>query len=224
MTLSRELEFGGEEILAAHDYAEMGNTAAADEVCHSADEWHAMFNANINATAPHLIRGFTFHTGLEGGGDITISGADITIADGDHGLETGDFVTVQSANHAGIGTVTKTDDHNFIVDIAWAADQVCTWQMGSYLKCTKADLYRGVWTASVSQSLNAKHISQVTPVLDATANPKAASPVRIDNNTDVDGMHGNGLMSFSVNERIWFAVQSDAAQTITFETRNVSIH
>ena len=62
------------------DYAEMGNIIAGDEILHSADEWHALFNANIVAG---LISGFTFVAGKEGTGNITTAGggAAINIAD-----------------------------------------------------------------------------------------------------------------------------------------------
>ena len=212
--------------LGSSDYGEFGNTVAADEVLVSADEWHAAYNANINASAPHLSVGFTFVAGSNGTGNVTTAaaGAAININDAAHGLLSGDYVTVQSANHVGIGTVTLVDVDNFTVDIAYVGDEVATWQMGSYLKVATTGIYRGVWNASFSQSLNNTQTSIIAPVVNATVATKAFASRLLANNSDVGSIGGNGIMSFTANDRVWFAIQTTAAQTITVENRNVSIH
>ena len=227
MTLSREFEFGGKEISGVFDYAEMGNTVDADEVLGTADEDHALCSANINASAPHLISGFTFTAGSEGSGNITTAqgGDSINIAEiVAHRLSTGDFVTVQSTNHVGIGTVLRVDDDNFEVDISYRGNEAVTWQMGSYIKCNTAGTYRGVWTGSIGQSLNNTQTNTVTPVVNTTKNPKATPTTLLNNNSDYATLAGNGIMQLSVGDRVWFVAQSTAVQTLTFKTRNVSIH
>ena len=218
---------GVEHILTtgAADYAEMGNTTDADEVLTVAAKDYAMYSANINATAPHVISGFTFQAGSVGSGTTTTAdaGNSINIADGTHGLATGDFVTVQSTNHNGIGTVLYVDADNFEVDISWVADEAITWQMGSYIKCATAGVYRGMWSGSINQSLNNTQTNTVSPVLNATKATKATSTTLLNNNSDYTTLAGNGIMSFAVDDRIWFVAQSTAAQTLTFKTRNVSI-
>lgn len=212
--------------LGASDYGEMGNTASAGEVMQSADEWHAMFHANINASAPHISSGFTFVAGKEGAGNITTAaaGAAININDAAHGLASGDYVTVQSANHVGVGTVTLVDSSNFTVDIAFVGNEAATWQMGSYLLVATAGVYRGAWNASFSQSLNNTQTSIISPFVNVTQSTKAQAARLLSNNSDVGSIGGNGMMSFTAGDRIWFGAQSSAAQSLTFTIRNVSIH
>ena len=207
------------------DYAEMGNTVNAAEVLHSADEWHGMFHANIDASAPRMISGWSFVAGKDGAGNITTAGGGflINIADAAHGLLDGDYVTVQSASHAGIGIVTYVDAGNFIVDIAFVGNEACTWQMGSYLLCATTGQYRGIWTASFTQSLANAQTSTATPVVNVTIAVKATSTHKLSNATDVGHLGGNGLMDFTAGDRVWFAAQSTGAQTLTFTIRNVSI-
>jgi len=210
------------------DYGEMGNVygSSATETLESTDEWHAIYHTNITGSAPHLNNNFTFTVGSHGGGNITTAaaGAAINIADTAHGLTTGDFVTVQSANHAGVGTVTLVDADNFTVDIAYVGDEAATWQMGSYLTVSSAGVYRGVWNMGISQSATNSQTSIIAPFVNATQSTKAVAPRLVDNSSDIGMIGGNGLMSFSADDRIWFAVQSTSAQTLTFLVFNVTIH
>ena len=214
--------------LGSSDYGEMGNVygSSATEVLHSNDEWHGMFHANITGSAPHLNSGFSFVAGKDGSGNITSAqaGAAINIADAAHGLLDDDIVTVQSANHVGVGTVVYVDSGNFEVDIAYVGDEASTWQMGSYLLVATSGTYRGAWNASFSQSLNNTQTSIITPFVNTTQSTKAVAARLLANNTDVGSIGGNGLMAFSANDRIWFAAQTTAAQTLTFTIRNVTLH
>jgi len=177
-----------------------------------------------------LNSGFSFVAGLEGAGYITTAqaGASIHIADVAHGLADGDIVTVQSANHVGIGTVlvsgVGTPLDNFEVDIAYVGDEAGTWQMGSYLLVATTGIYRGHWHASFTQSDNATRSNIVSSFVNTTQTTKATSIRALDNNTDVGSMGGGGIMSFTAGDRLWFAVQSSDPQTLTFLVRNVSIH
>lgn len=210
------------------DYGEMGNVygSSSTEVIHSAGEWHAFFHANLTGASPHLNNNFTFIAGMDGSGTTTTAqaGASINIADTAHGLATGDFVTVQSANHAGVGTVLLVDVDNFEVDISYVGDEAITWQMGSYLLVSSAGVYRGVWNAGITQGAPNSQTSLVFPFVNTTQSLKAVSPRLVDNSSDIGAIGGNGLMSFSANDRIWFAAQSTAAQTLTLLVFNVTIH
>lgn len=214
------------------DYGEMGNVygSSATEIIPSANEWRAMNHANITGSAPHLSSGFSFVAGSEGSGTTTTadSGNSINIADAAHGLADGDLVTVQSSNHIGVGTVLVTgvtdNTDNFEVDISYVANEAITWQMGSYLLVSKTGTYRGIWNASFSQSLNNTQTSTITPFMNTTQATKATASRLLANNSDVGAIGGNGIMSFTVNDRLWFACQTTAAQTLTFTIRNVSVH
>jgi len=216
------------DVVLCTDYGEMGNVygSSATEVIPSADEWCAMYHANITGAAPHLNSGFSFVAGMAGSGTTTTAqaGTSINIADAAHGLATGDIVTVQSANHAGIGTVLYVDAGNFEVDIAYVADEAITWQMGSYLLVATAGVYRGAWNASYSQSTANAQTSMVTPFVNTTASTKAVASRLLSNATDIGSIGGNGLMMFSAGDRVWFAAQATIAQTLTFTVRNVTIH
>lgn len=213
--------------LGASDYGEMGNIygASATEALVSADEWHAMYHSNITGSAPHLNDGFSFVVGKAGSGNITTAdgGAAINIADAAHGLLDGDFVTVQSANHVGVGTVTYVDAGNFEVDIVFVGNEAATWQMGSYLLVATDGIYRGTWDASFSQSLNNTQTSIITPFMNTMQATKAVAKQLLVNNTDSANIGGNGLMMFSAGDRLWFAAQTTAAQTLTFTSRNMTL-
>lgn len=213
---------------AVADYGEMGNTVDATEVVQSADEWHGMFNANINASAPHLSHGFSFVAGKEGViASVADNGSgDIRVTDVAHGLLTGDYITIQAsvAAYTGVHQVIKITDDTFdVTGEAYSATATGTWQMGSYLLVSHTGILRGVWNTSFKQSLNNTQTSIVTPFVNTTASSKAAAERLLANNTDVGSVGGNGLMSFTVNDRVWFACQTTAAQTLTFTIRNVSI-
>ena len=215
--------------LHAADYGEMGNIygSSATEVLHSADEWHAMFHTNITGSAPHLNSGFSFVAGKDGSGTTTTAGTgdSINIADAAHGLTTGDIVTVQSASHDNtIAYVNVIDDGNFEIKLTYAADEAITWQMGSYLLVATSGTYRGVWKTAFSQALNQRETSVMSPVVNTMINGKATGVRLLSNNTDSGSMTGNGIMSFTAGDRIWFAVQCTAAQTLTFLVSNTSIH
>jgi hypothetical protein len=220
---------GTEKILTegSSDYGEMGNVygSSATEVINSVSEWHGMCHANITGSAPHLNSGFSFVVGKLGSGNITTAqgGAAINIADVAHGLLDNDFVTVQSANHVGVGTVVYVDADNFEVDITYVGDEASTWQMGSYLLVATADIYFSVWNASFTQSDNATRTSIVTPYINTTICTKPTSRRALDNNTDEGSIGGNELISVSAGDRYWFACQSSDPQTLTFTVRNVSI-
>jgi hypothetical protein len=214
--------------LGSSDYGEMGNIFGdnATEIIHSADEWHGMFHANITGAPPHLNSGFTFVAGSEGSGSVTTAqgGAGINIADLSHGLVDGDIICVQSANHVGIDTVTYVDIGNFEITIGYLANEAATWQQGSYLLCATSGIYRGAWNASFSQSLNNTQTSLIAPYINTHQSTKAVASRLLTNNTDVGSIGGNGLMNFVNGDRIWFACQTTASQTLTFTIRNVSIH
>jgi hypothetical protein len=210
------------------DYGEMGNVygASATEVMNSANEWHGLCHVNITGSAPHLNHGFSFVAGKLGSGNITTAqaGAAINIADVAHGLLDDDCVTVQSANHVGVGTVVYVDVDNFEVDITFVGNEASTWQMGSYLLIATAGIYSSTWSGSFTQSDNATRNSIITPFVNTTQRTKSTVARALDNNTDVGSVSGNELMDCSVDDRIWFAAQSADPQTLTFTVRNMSIH
>ncbi len=221
---------GSENLLetGSSDYGEMGNLygESATEIVPSANQWCAMYHANIKGSAPHLNSGFSFVAGKTGSGTTTtaVAGAAINIADAAHGLSTGDYVTVQSANHVGVALVTKVDAGNFTVPISYVGDEAITWQMGSYLLCATAGIYRGAWNASFSQSTNNSQTTLITPFINTGQATKAIASRLLGNNSDVGSVGGNGIMSFTAGDRIWFAAQCTTAQTLTFIIRNVTIH
>jgi len=217
--------------LGTSDYGEMGNVmgSSATELMNSADEWHAMYHANITGSAPHLNSGFTFTAGFADDASAVIrdqiaGGDSLTIWQDAHGLLTGDYITLQSANHVGVKEVVKIDADSVHVDIAYVGDEVCTWQMGSYLSVANLGIFRGAWNASFSQSLNNTQTSIISPFVNTSQSTKAGASRLLQNNTDVGAIGGNGLMYFSVGDRIWFASQTTASQTLTFTIRNVTIH
>jgi hypothetical protein len=217
--------------LAGSDYGEMGNIygSSATEAIADANEWYACYHANITGSAPHLNSGFTFTAGQVGViGAVSDAGTgDVWIVDAGCNLTAGDYVTINScadANYNGVFEVKSVDVDSFTVTTTWGATDTGAWQEGSYLECNTTGNYRGVWTATITQSDAAARTTIVTPFLNAVQATKATALSRLANTSDQTHLGGNGLMLFTVGDRIWFAVQTSDPQTITFTVRNMSVH
>ena len=222
---------GNEQIMTAgsSDYGEMGNAnnSTATEVLAEADQWYACYHANINIG---LATGWTYQDGFAGEIASTSTGAGsvVTITDVGHGLTAGDYITMNGmsdVSYNGIYEVqtAPTVDTFTITETNTEASETGFWQMGSYLQCATTGVYRGVWTADVTQSGNNARTTHIAPFLNITESIKACSHVYLENSNDISQPHGNGLMPFTAGDRIWFGVTTSTAQTISFLVRNVSI-
>ncbi len=214
------------------DYGEMGNVsgASATEALAVADKWYGMYHANITGSAPHLSSGFTFVAGSYGAiaSSNTTAGASVIFTDTGHGLLAGDFITLNGMSNVSYDGVYKvqsaTTDTFTITETNTESSETGAWQMGSYLLCATTGTYRGAWNTSFTQSLNNTRTSIISPFVNTTQSTKAVASRLLANNTDVGSVGGNGMMAFSAGDRIWFAVQSSGAQTLTFVIRNMTIH
>jgi len=217
-------------IIGTTCYGEMGNEygSSATEVLGDAN-WHAMCHANISGSAPHMNSGFTFVAGKSGtiASSSTDPGSTVTFTDVDHGLLAGDYITLNTmsdASYNGVYEVQSVTDDTFTInETNTEASETGTWQMGAYLLVGTSGVYKGTWSASFTQSLNNTQTTIVSPFVNTTQATKATSVHMLNNNSDTGGFSGNGNMSFTAGDRIWFAVQTSAAQTITFLVRNLSV-
>jgi len=217
--------------LGASDYGEMGNVegSVATEVLAEADQWYGCYHANINAGE---LLGWTYTDGQAGviASTGTTPGSSVTINDVGHGLSVGDWIFINgTTSYNGVyevATVPNSDSFT-IAETNSEADEGggnAAWQEGSYLECATAGFYRGVWTANVTQSESAARTTHLAPFINGTGMTKAYSRVYLENTNDIAQPHGNGLIHFSVGDRIHFGVKTSDAQTINFLVRNVSIH
>lgn len=219
--------------LGASDYGEMGNVygSSATEAIATADQWTAMYHANITGSAPHLNSGFSFVAGTAGAISATSTGAGatVTMTSAAHTLAANDWITINgTTTYNGVEMVDSINGNDFYITATNSeADEgggAAAFQEGSYLLCATTGLYRGMWSCSFSQSLNNSETSIISPFVNGTQSTKATASRLLANNTDVGAIGGNGIMSFTAGDRIWFGVQTTAAQTLTFIVRNVSIH
>lgn len=217
--------------LGSSDYGEMGVEygSTVTEVLASADQWYGMYDADFDASAPHLNSGFTFTAGIAGviASASTSAGDSVIVTDAAHGLSNNDYITQNGMSDASYNGVYKvysvTTDTYTIVETNTESTETGFWQRGSYLLCATSGKYRGVWTATLTQPGTNKKV-HVTPYLNDAQSTKAYSYRHYSSSTDVGSQSGNGLMNFSAGDKIWFGVMSDAAQTITFEVFNMSVH
>jgi len=218
------------------DYGEMGNVygSSATELMRATDEWHAAFHTNITGSAPHLNNNFTFTAGLENtiasiaDNSGTAAGTVLVTTGTAHGLTIGDYITQNDCadgNYIGVFVVlTVPLTTTYTITATWGATDTGFLQMGSYLTVASSGVYRGAWNMAISQSAVNSQTTVITPFVNATQSTKAVAVRLVDNSSDIGAIGGNGLMSFSANDRIWFAVQSTSAQTLTFLIFNVTIH
>ena len=137
----------------------------------------------------------------------------------------GDFITINGATNAaynGAFEVQSAVTDSFTVTATWGATDTGAWQEGSYLQCATSGLYRGIWTSCATQVGTNKTVI-IRPYVNTTATTKALSIRLYSGATDIGTQTGQGLMNFTAGDRIWFSVESDLAQTITFLVRNITI-
>lgn len=218
------------------DYGEMGNVygSSATELMRATDEWHAAFHTNITGSSPHLNNNFTFTAGLENtiasiaDNSGTAAGTVLVTTGTAHGLTVGDYITQNDCtdgNYVGVFTVlTVPLTTTYTITATWGATGTGYVQMGSYLTVASSGIYRGVWSMAISQSAANSQTTIITPFVNTNQSTKAVAVRLVDNSSDIGSIGGNGLMSFSAGDRVWFAVQSTSAQTLTFLIFNVTIH
>lgn len=225
MSLWSNVGGGGGGAVADRNYAEMylygGSTATVINV---ADQYHAVQGL---FTEDH-VQNFSKVAGSLGGGNITTAtaGAAINIADGDHGLEDGDIVTVQSANHTDTVIITKVDNDNFTAPIAYVGDEAGYWQQGDYLLAGvgSAGIYRFTYNMSLTAAGNAKTYkfelsSNVTHI------DESASERKIGTGADIGAMGTSGIIEIAAGDRLFLAVKNpDDATNLTLKHANISIN
>lgn len=178
-----------------------------------------------------LKHGWIFNAGSIGGGDITTAsgGAAININDVAHGLVTGDYIAIQSSNHTGVEQVTKIDDDNFTVPIAYVGDQVCNWQQGSYLEAQAgAEGDYAITLAMSGESISVNHVFKWEVYRNSLAigspNDKVVSE-RKHTNTDIGTLPGTGVVPNVVaGDRIWLASENKTGvSNFTIEHININL-
>lgn len=211
------------------DYGEMGNAYGSDatEALAVAGQWYAMYHANINAG---LLEGWTYTDGHAGAISATSTGAGatVTMTSAGHTLVADDWVTINgTTTYNGVEQIVSISGNDFVITATNSeADEGggnAAFQEGSYLECNTAGKYRGVWTCSFKQSAANAQAIIISPFVDGTQSTKAVGVEYLANVNDVATPAGNGMMDFTVGQRIWFGVQSTVAQTITSKVRNVTI-
>jgi len=211
------------------DYSEMGNVHGSDatEVLAVADQWYAMYHANINSG---LLEGWTYTDGHAGAISATSTGAGatVTMTSAGHTLAAGDWVTINgTTTYNGIEEIVSISGNDFVItETNSEADEGggdAAFQEGSYLECVITGKYRGIWTCSFKQSAANAQTTIMSPFVNGTQLDKDTSEEYLANANDVATPAGNGIINFTAGQRIWFGVQSTVAQTITSKVRNVSI-
>jgi len=211
-------------------HAEMGNYGAdSTELLRSADEWHGVFNANIGSG---FIEGFTYLDGEEFDiTDVSNDGTYVTFVTSAQTLVAGQPICIQETTDMdGVWLIYDVADvTHFRVTSAIAASEAAISAYGQRASTVRVDSgstghYRGIWHATVKQSGNNKFI-EFSPYLNATQAVKAWDKREFDDSGDIGSVGGVALMTLTAGDYIWFGVQGDTTGlTITFESRNMTIH
>jgi hypothetical protein len=168
--------------------------------------------------------GFTFVAGSSGSGNITTAaaGAAININDTAHGLVSGDYVNVQSANHNGTSVVTYVDDNNFTVAIAYVGDEAGTWQEGDYLLAQTPGRYKIDFSVTASADSAAKEY-KFEPVQNATHIDKASFTITT-SGTDHQSGASSAIITVAVGDRIWTQFKNETdTQDLNYEHSNLNL-
>lgn len=174
------------------------------------------------------LENFTFVAGSNGSGNITTAsgGSAININDVGHGLISGDYAQVQSANHAGTSVVTRIDDDNFTVVIAFVGNEASTWQEGDYLLAGTgaAGKYQLHISFTVGASSNPSKEYKFEPVQNATHIDKSAFELITTSNLHNSGASGC-LFTIVDGDRIWVIfLNTQDTQDLNYEHANLNFH
>lgn len=170
---------------------------------------------------------FTFNAGSNGSGNITTSGggAAININNVAHGLVSGDYVAVQSANHTGREEVTKVDNDNFTVPIAYVGDEAGTWQQGDYLLAGtgSAGDYRITLSITGSAGAAAKNY-KFEIVQNDTDEDKAAFEITT-SGTNHQSSSGTCFITVAEGDRLWAIFKNETdTQDLNYEHANLNLN
>ena len=212
------IEVEGEEVAfvdrhyASMDSYESGNTETVGQT----DQYYAVQGEHTQGE----VDGWTMVAGSSGAGNITTAdgGAAININDTAHGLVTGDYVNVQSANHSGTSVVTYVDDDNFTVAIAYVGDEACTWQEGDYLlaganEAGKYLLNFGLTCSAGAASKNYKFEA----VQNATHLDNSAFEITTQGTNHQSGSSAC-IITVAASDRIWIQFKNETdAQDLNYE-------
>ena len=171
--------------------------------------------------------GWTYAAGDLGNGNITTAaaGAAINIAEVGHGLVSGDIVNVQSANHTGTEVVTRVDDDNFTVPIAYVGDEAGYWQKPDCLVAGvgSAGYYKICFSASV-KSAGANKEFKIEAVQNTTHLDETATQSVLVTAAAAEQMSSQSIILVAPGDQISLQVENltDAAD-ITFLHSNLSL-
>lgn len=196
--------------------------SAGSQVITHTDQYYAI-NGEFQAGE---LDSFTFSAGSEGAGNITTAGggAAININDAAHGLVTGAYVAVQSANHEGTALVTRIDAANFTVPIVYVGDEACTWQQGDYLLAgvNTAGIYKVEANVTVVAGAAAKNYKFELAVNEVHVD-KTAFEITTSGTKD-QSSSGGGFYEIAVGDRIYVIFKNETdAQDLDFEHANINL-
>ena len=166
------------------------------------------------------LNGFTFTAGSVGViADIASIAANdsIAISDASHGLVTGDYIAVQSANHSGLVVVTRIDADSFHVDINFVGDETGTWQEGDFLTASAGTAGKYLicmdFTTSAGAASKEYHFHAIQNTTELST-----SFVITTRGTQHQSGHGNSIATVTAGDRFWLVVQNETdTQTLEYE-------
>ena len=181
-------------------------------------------------SSSHL-QDFTVVSSLNGTITDTETGAGkLRITDADHGLETGDIITVNglaTASQNGTTAITKVSSSVFDCDnLSWATDdQTGTWQMGTYLLVpTGGD---GTYLVSMTSSATSADVNK-TFIIQLCINITAQVDVKVERKfsaSDIGSIGMIGLITLAATNRVWISATGLTDGTdITFKHANLVLH
>lgn len=175
-----------------------------------------------------LNNGFSFASGSNGViADIASIAANdsIAISDATHGLVTGDYIAVQSANHSGLVVVTRIDADSFHVDINFVGDEVGTWQKGDQLIASAGTAGRFTIDVAITSAAGAAskeyhyHAVQNVTSLDQTSFHITTR------GTQHQSSSRTGYVTVTAGDRFWLIVMNETdTQNLEYEDAGLILH
>jgi len=208
--------------VATSDYAEMyAYESSVATTVNVTGQYHSVQGIY---TAGQLNK-WAFTAGSSGSGTITTAeaGAAININNALHGLVSDDIINVQSANHTGTKVVTKIDDNNFTVPIAYVGDETGYWQKGDYLEAGvgSAGTYRFSYNMSLTSAGNGKtykfELCKNTTHID-----ESAAERKIGTGADIGAMGAGGLLTIAEGDII-FLMSKNIADITNFTLKHSNL-
>lgn len=208
-------------------HAEMHAYESSNTLTINANTDDQYYGVESEMSVGNVSVGWSMVAGQSGTGDITEESGGSTIAFKDvaHGLTTGDYINVQSANHADTKAVTVISADSFTVAITHVGDETGYWQEGDYLLAGSGTA--GLYVVNIAMTFAAGAASKnykIEAVKNATHLDNTAFEITTQGTNHQSGS-GVSIETIAEGDKIWLQLKNETdTQDAVYEHSSIVLH